>query len=217
MTLLLASEIIVVLFWLISWYLFQRLLNRSVLRQFISPFAGRKIAHVAIGLWILPLAFLIRHWYVAALPITMILAANTKANLTRARLGRTSQRLFPLVTFAAPVALILYFWSRNRTDLVVLAVLAMSIGDTAAAIVGIRLGKHKVPWTGKTLEGAAANFIASLATLSIAGHALYQLPAGSFVLPSAAVAALEAALGGEWDNPAAIMLLLILLGYPALP
>ncbi len=211
-----AIEIVVVLIWLGFLSFFQRLLNRLVLRQSITAFTGRKIAHVVVGIWILPLALLVRHWYLAALPITMILAANTQANLTRARLGRTSQRLFPIVTWAAPVALILYFWSRNRTDLVVLAVLAMSVGDTAAALVGMRFGKHKVPWTGKTLEGAAANFVTCFATLAVAGRLLYQMPVGNFVLPAAAAAIVEAALPGEWDNPVTIMLLLILLQYQPL-
>jgi len=101
--------------------------------------------------------------------------------------------------------------SARRTDLVVLAVLAMSIGDTAAALVGKRFGCHKVPWTGKTVEGAAANSIASFATLALVGAWLYRLPPDGFVLPAAAVAILEAALPGEWDNPLAIMLLIGLL------
>jgi phytol kinase len=209
----LALEIGVVVLWLTSLSLLQRLLNQLIQANRITPFTARKVAHVVSGFLILPLAAFVRHWYIAAIPITMILASNTKANLTRARLGETGRRLFPVVTCAAPVALILYFWSRERTDLVVLAVLTMSIGDTAAALVGMRFGKHRISWTGKTWEGALANFAASLATLAAAGHWLYQMPVRAFFLPAVAASILEAVLPGEWDNPLAIMLVLILLQY----
>jgi phytol kinase len=208
-----AREIAVVVLWIAAVSVLHRMLNRFVLAGQISEFAARKIAHVTVGLFVIPLALLVGHWQLAALPITMILAANTKANLTRSSLGNRGRRLFPLIACALPVALILYCWSRQRTDLVVLAVLTMSIGDTAAALAGIRYGRHKVPWTGKTWEGAAANFAASLATLWVAAEWLYTTPPGLSVLAGAAAAAsiLEAVVRGEWDNPLAIMLVILLL------
>ena len=208
----LTVEIGVVVLWVAALLALQSLLNRLVIARRVGEFVARKIAHVAVGLGILPLALLVRRWQVAAIPITIIFAGNTKANQSRARLSRSLERVFPVLACAAPVAVVLYCWSRRRTDLVVLAVLAMSIGDTAAALVGRRFGRHKVPWTGKTLEGAAANFIASFATLALAGVWLYQLPPDRFLLPAAAVAIVEVVLRGEWDNPVAIMLLIGLLG-----
>jgi dolichol kinase len=205
------GEIGVVIGWIGCLSLLQRGLNGLVRTGRMREFTARKTAHITVGLLIVPLAILVSRWQLAALPVTMILAANTKANLARSRLGARGRRFFPLFACAAPVALILYCWSRQRTDLVVLAVLAMTIGDTAAALVGMRYGRHKVPWTGKTLEGAAANFVTSFATLALAGQLLYQLPPGGFVAPAAAAAVLEASLAGEWDNPLAIMLVLVML------
>jgi dolichol kinase len=205
------GEIAVVIGWIGCVSLLQRGLNGLVQTGRMREFSARKTAHVAVGLLILPLAILVSRWQLAALPVTMILAANTKANLARSSLGARGKRFFPLIACAAPVALILYYWSRQRTDLVVLAVLAMSIGDTAAALVGMRWGRHKVPWTGKTLEGAAANFVTSFATLALAGGLLYHMPPGAFIAPAAAAAVLEVSLAGEWDNPLAIMLVLVML------
>jgi dolichol kinase len=212
----LAIEITVVVVWLVSLSLFQGLLQRMVVRQSMAAFTARKIAHLAVGFWILPLAFWVPRWYLAGIPVTVILAANMKANLFRASLGRTARQFFPVVTCAAPVALILIFWSHQHIDLVVLAVLAMTVGDTAAALVGRRIGRVKLSWNGKTVEGGAANFVASLVTLSVAGRLLYQMPVGRFVLPAAAAAILEAILPGEWDNPVTLMLVLILLRYQPL-
>lgn len=209
----LGIEIAAAVGWIAALSLIQSGLGQLVRQHRIAEFTARKAAHVAAGLLILPLAFLVQRWQVAAVPITMVLAANTRANLTRARLGRAVERLFPLITCAAPAVLILVFWARGRTDLIVLAVLAMTIGDTAAALVGMRYGKHKVPWTGKSLEGAAANFVASFVTMWLAGAVLYRMPAEVFLLPAAAAAAVEASLAGEWDNPVTIMLVLALLAF----
>jgi dolichol kinase len=208
-----AREIAVVVLWIAAVSGLHRILNRLVLAGQIREFTARKIAHVVVGFFVVPLAILVGRWQLAGVPIAMILAANTKANLTRSRLGDRGRRLFPLIACAAPVALILYCWSLRRTDLVVLAVLTMSIGDTAAALVGIRHGRTKVPWTGKTWEGAAANFAFSLATLWITALCLYAIPPAASVLIGAAAASaiLEAVIPGEWDNPLAIMLVILLL------
>ena len=59
-------------------------------------------------------------WYLAAFPITMILAANLHANSQRGSLGRLTRRVYPLFAFLLPEISILYFWRQQRSDLVVL-------------------------------------------------------------------------------------------------
>ncbi len=144
----------------------------------------------------------------------MILAANLHANSQRASLGPLEKRLFPLSRFLLPEIqiLILQFW-RQRSDLVVLAVLAMTIGDTAAACVGIRFGKRRISSTGKTVEGAVANFVSTLVVLATIGCVFYGMPFSSFPLAAAAAAILEALSPGQWDNSLAIVVLLALLRY----
>jgi dolichol kinase len=202
------KELAFVILWIGSLALFQRGLNRLVAGGRLTHFAGRKVAHVAVGLWIVPLALFVHRWSLAAIPVVMILAGNTQANLSRARLGRAQARLFPLVTCAAPAALILYFWKRGWTDVVLAAILTMTFGDTAAALFGRKFGRHKVPWTGKTIEGAVANFVTSLATLLAVTPWLGHFSWGILAVASAAASVVEAALPGEWDNPVAVMLLM---------
>ncbi len=210
----LGFEIFIICIWFAFLPAQQRFLDAAIKREFITPFAARKISHLTVGLWVVPLAAFVRHWYLVAIPITMILAANVHANSQRGNLGRLQRRLFPLVGFLLPEVLILYFWHQQRSDLVVLAVLAMTVGDTAAAYVGIHFGRHRIPWTGKTVEGGIANFISTLVLLAGVGHFFYPMPLGLFPLPAALVALLEAVLPGEWDNPLAVVVLLVLLGYP---
>jgi len=207
-------EIFVICIWFAFLPAQQRLLDAAIKKQVITPFVARKISHLAVGFWVVPLAAFVRHWYLVAIPITMILAGNVHANTQRGNLGRLQKRLFPLVGFLLPAVLILYFWHQQRSDLVVLAVLAMTVGDTAAAFVGIRFGKHHIPWTGKTVEGGIANFISTFVVLAGLGHFFYHMPFGLFPLPAAVVALLEAVLPGEWDNPLAVVMLLVLLRYP---
>jgi dolichol kinase len=208
-----AFEILIIALWCVFVSVQGRLLDRAVASRRMAPFTARKISHVTVGLWVVPLAAFVSHWYLAAIPITMILAANARANKQRSRLGRLQERLSPLVGFVLPAVLILYLWEQHR-NLVVLAVLAMTVGDTAAACVGIHLGRYRIRWTGKTVEGATANFLCTLAVLVIAGYAFYRLPVALFPSPAAAAAILEAVVPGEWDNPLGIVVVLALLRWP---
>jgi dolichol kinase len=209
-------EVAIICFWFLFLSVQQRLFDLLIRRQLLAPFTARKLTHLAVGFWVLLLDLFVRHWYLVAIPITMILAANVQANIQRGNLGNFAKRIFPLIGFLAPLALILSFWHQQRREIVVLAVLAMTVGDTAAAIVGRRFGKIKVSWTGKTMEGALANFAASLLILVCAGFALYDLTWKLFLIPAGSAAAVELVVGGEWDNPTSVLLLMLLLRYPLL-
>ena len=209
-----AFEMFVIFLWLAFLPAQQRLLNAGIAKHLLTPFAARKISHLAVGFWVVPLAVLVSRWYLVAIPITMILASNVHANTQRGNLGPLEKRVFPLVGFLLPAVLILYFWKQQWSNLVVLAVLTMTLGDTAAALVGIHFGKHKIPWTGKTVEGGVANFASSFLVLAGLGHFFGHLPVSNFALPAVGVAMMEAVLPGEWDNPLAVVVLLLLLRYP---
>jgi dolichol kinase len=208
-----AFEILIIAAWFTSLSLRRRLLDRAVNSRRMAPFTARKISHVTGGLWVIPLAAFVSHWYLAAIPITMILAANAHANRRRGNPGRLQERLSPLVGFLLPEILILSLWEQH-SHLVVLAVLAMTVGDTAAAYAGIHLGTYRIRWTGKTVEGAVANFICTLAILAAAGYAFFGMRVPLFPVPAAMAAILEAVIPGEWDNPLGIVVVLALLKWP---
>jgi dolichol kinase len=208
-------QILIIALWLLSSALFQSWLNILIQKHRWSDFAARKIAHLAVGLWVIPLAHFVSDWRLAAIPIVMILAGNMRANLKRGHFSPQERRLFPLVAFLAPLVLILLSWRDQQTSVVVVAVLTMTVGDTAAALVGIAFGRYKIPWTGKTIEGALANLVCSALVLTLVGQVFYQMPIK--VLPvSAAVAFLESVIAGAWDNPVVLLLLLVLFRYVTL-
>jgi hypothetical protein len=194
------SEWLVLLVWIASLKVLQILLPRT--------FASRKILHVLVGLSVIPLVHWIHHWSIAAIPATLILAANAHANLQGVPARAWRRRAYSVFGFLIPLALLLYLWAKGRTGVIVLSVLVMSLGDAAAAWGGLALGKRRIPWTGKSLEGALCNLLVSFTILFAFTHAV--LPS---VLTSTAAASLEAVVPGAWDNPAVLMLVALLLIY----
>jgi dolichol kinase len=63
--------------------------------------------------------------------------------------------------------------------------ITVGVGDSAAALVGSRFGKHKWRGTSRTVEGSCAMFISmlsvSLCVLSIAGGNDWPLPSASYI------------------------------------
>src|SRR5262249_46236438 len=119
----------------------------------------RKLMHIVVGLSVVPLVIWIHHWYVAAIPLTMIFAANARTNLSGIQPRSTLWRMYAVFGVAAPLTLFLLLWHRGRTDIVVAAVLMMSFGDVAAAYGGRAFGVHRFSWNGKSLEGAICNLL----------------------------------------------------------
>lgn len=68
----------------------------------------------------------------------------------------------------------------------VLAMLYTALGDSAAALIGKRWGRHRATW-GKSLEGAAAGFIVDL----LAGAMIPGIPGLAILLGAGAATILE--------------------------
>jgi dolichol kinase len=75
-------------------------------------------------------------------------------------------------------------------DIAIAAMWGVSVGDAAAAIVGRALGRTRIGGTAKSLEGAAACFLATLAGAAAVAR---------LSLPEALLAA-AAATAGEWPG-----------------
>ena len=140
----------------------------------VTPFAARKAFHVIAGLAVVPLALWVKPWYLAAIPVTWMLAGNARGNLRRLRGAVGGKRAAYLgAGVVLPVLSILIVWSRGRADVVALAVLMMSFGDAAAAVAGRWWGRARgLPEGRKTAAGLAAFVAASLAAAALGAWAL---------------------------------------------
>ncbi len=58
-----AFEILILCIWFAFVPIQQKLLNVTIQKGFITPFVARKIAHLAVGLWVVPLAAFVHRWY----------------------------------------------------------------------------------------------------------------------------------------------------------
>lgn len=209
-------ELVIVAAWLAGMRLTHDLLGGAVRRGWLSAFAARKTFHVALGIWVIPLVHgLTRAWLF--LPVlALILAGNAGANWRRHRAAlRLPRGVYYLAVAVVPLLALGWAWGSGRRPELVLAVLAMSGGDAAAAIAGRRLDGPCLPWTGKSLAGAAVNALTILAIVMIGGHCGYGFNL-SALLPAAGTAALagaavEAALPGWLDNPAMLVTVLLVL------
>lgn len=104
-----------------------------------------------------------------------------RAHETRALTGAT----WLLASMCAAVALL-------PRDAAIAASWAAAVGDTAAALVGMRFGRHRSARDGKSLEGSAACAAATL----VGAWALARLP-----FPLALLAALVAAVAERLPWP----------------
>jgi CDP-diglyceride synthetase len=187
----------------------------------LSRFAARTLFHVLDGASVLPLAWWVEPWYLAAVPAAVMLAGNAGGNRSRWTAKQARDRTaFLLGGVIVPFLLFVFLWARGQQSLVALAVLMMSVGDAAAAVAGTAWSRHHGRPPGrKTLAGFAANLVSS-AVVIVAAGAVFGIPLRPLL--SAAVAAagagalLEYLLPGRWDNPvvltAALLLLAGLLG-----
>lgn len=124
-------------------------------------------------------------------------------------------RLYASFAVLVPAFLLLYFWSRHRTDVVALSVLLMSFGDAGAAFVGKRFGSTKIAWTEKSWVGLLAFVFVSFLSLLLSVWFLFpgQLSVSKLLSASLICAVVEAMAPGAWDNPAVLSAALLLFGF----
>jgi phytol kinase len=133
----------------------------------------RKLSHLAFGVF---LAFLvISPWHVLAiiLNVSLIIGVFAAAYLNERFHVAFIARVFAyynasnrpatkaaITFFAGCLFAVLLFPPLNAA----LAILVLSVGDGAAAVIGHYLGRHKL-FNGKTLEGSVAFFISAFVVL----------------------------------------------------
>jgi dolichol kinase len=211
-----AVAVSVVVVWVIGLAGLGRLAAGLVRTGRVGSFAARKTFHVIAGLSVVPLTLWVKPWYLAAIPVTWMLAGNARGNLRRLRGAGQGQRAAYLgAGIVLPVLFMLALWSRGRADVVALAVLMMSCGDAAAAVAGRWWGRARGrPEGQKTVAGLAAFVAAALAAAALGAWMLGTLrPVPWPALGAAAVAGggAEALCPGAWDNPVVLLVTLFIL------
>ena len=175
----------------------------------------RKILHSILLGSLLVYVFAFENWWAASLSCLVFAAVvypilkffehyrlYSKA-LTERKQGELKESLLVVFTMFAVVIAVCWGWLGERM-LVLLSVYAWGFGDAAAALIGKRFGKHKIPGTKKSFEGSFAMFSVSFASvliiLLIMGNMSLPADVLTALLVAAATAATELYTPGGYDT-----------------
>ena len=175
----------------------------------------RKILHLillgSLAVWVLVFSC----WWLSALSAVVFalavypllsLAEHLKgysALLTERKGGEIKHSLLVVFTMYALVVAVCWGWLGNKM-LVLLSVYAWGFGDAAAALIGKRFGKHRIPGSKKSWEGTFAmfsvSFVSVLTILLIMGNMSLPADVLTALLVAAATAATELYTPGGYDT-----------------
>ena len=159
----------------------------------------RKCVHVGAGLWVWAQLALFEHWYIGLIPFATFIVLNYLFYRQQVFKAVDSASSTPGTVYFALSITVLYglLWRTggqlDRAPVATAAVMAMTLGDAAASIVGERWGRR-----GYTIFGAHRTWLgsAAMAVFSLAGIAftLLVLP-GSALSPGSVPLGAAGALG----------------------
>ncbi len=156
----------------------------------------RKVVHIGVGMWSFGTAALFTNkWYAILCPAAFI-GLNTISYKRGLFLAMESNDKSNLGTVYFPIAfvlIILLAFDVNK-PMMVAALMPMTWGDSFAAIIGKRFGKHHytIGGTTRSIEGSATMFIMSLVSVLIVFVVLEGLRAPGDVLAAVAFATVTA-------------------------
>ncbi|MBN1579819.1 MAG: phosphatidate cytidylyltransferase [Anaerolineae bacterium] len=164
----------------------------------------RKIIHIGAGLWIWGILSLFDHWYYGIIPFATFIVLNAVFYRQQSfKAMDTSESTPGTVYFAVSITILFALLWRtggqiDRAPIAAAAVMAMTLGDAFASIVGSRWGRHPYTFLGhqRSWEGTAAMAAFSLGSILLT---LFLLPASALSpdsQPLAAGAVLLVALAG---------------------
>jgi phytol kinase len=169
-----------------------------------EQYLTRKIIHIGAGLWIWGILALFDHWYFGIIPFATFIVLNYLFYRQQSfKAMDTSESTPGTVYFAISITVLFALLWRtggqlDRVPIAAAAVMAMTLGDGVASIVGIRWGKHHYVFLEhrRSWEGTAAMAAFSLGSILLT---LFLLPASTLSpssQPLAAGAMLLVALAG---------------------
>lgn len=155
-------------------------------------FYTRKVIHIGAGLWIWGILFFFDHWYWGVIPFATFIVLNYVFYRRQVFEQMDGEEASPgTVYFAFSITvLFLLFWRTepgqlDRVPIAAAAVMAMTVGDALAAIVGRTFGARPYQAFGhtRTWEGTLAMVLGSFVAMFLT---LWLLP-GSALSPQSAV------------------------------
>jgi phytol kinase len=177
-------------------------------RSRISFDLSRKMIHVSIGTWILPTVLLFHSRWFALTPAALFVLLNLLSMRGRWSKAMDAEAGANLGTVLFPLSFVILLaclWDRGGGRAAAAAgILAMAWGDAAAALIGIRWGRHRyrVGSGFRSLEGSAAMFAFTLAAVAAAGLLVARspYPVAWIALSAALATVLEAGSRRGLDN-----------------
>lgn len=176
----------------------------------------RKIVHVGAGMWVFGVLGLFETWYIGIIPFATFIVLNYIFWRMKIFEAMDAPDSSPgTVYFALSITLLfLAFWRTGSPDdrgyIAAAGTMAMTWGDSMAAIVGKRWGRRRYQMGGgkRTWEGSIAMFVAGglamfLTLLLVPGSSLAPLTAPLGVTTSliTALAAAAVTTGAEAVSP----------------
>ncbi len=129
----------------------------------------RKIVHIGAGMWVFGVLALFDTWYIGIIPFASFIAINYVLWRYKVLESMDAPDSSPgTVYFALSITLLfLVFWRtdspNDRGYIAAAGTMAMTWGDSMAAIVGRRFGRHRYQVAGgsRSYEGSAAMLVAA--------------------------------------------------------
>lgn len=149
----------------------------------------RKIIHMGAGLWIWGMLYFFDHWYFGIIPFATFIPLNYIFYRYQVFKSMDTRSSTPgTVYFAISITILfILLWRTDGTadyvPIAAAAVMAMTIGDALASIIGRKWGAHKYSIWGSTrsFEGSAVMLVASSLVI---GLTLIYLPDSALSLNS---------------------------------
>jgi phytol kinase len=163
-----------------------------------SQSSTRKIIHIGAGMWVWGILAFFDHWYFGIIPFATFIILNYLFYKKQSFTQMDDEKSTPgTVYFAFSITLLfLLFWRTDalidRVQIAVAAVMAMTLGDAFAAIIGQKWGRgrYTIMKATRTLTGSLAMLIFSFIGIFIS---LYFIP-GSTLSPNSAVLSIQTIL-----------------------
>ncbi|NNJ10931.1 phosphatidate cytidylyltransferase [Chloroflexales bacterium ZM16-3] len=162
----------------------------------------RKIVHIGAGMWVFGVLGLFDNWYIGIIPFASFIVINYFLWRYKVLDAVDAQDSTPgTVYFAVSISILfIAFWRTgspgDRGYIAVAGTMAMTWGDSLAAIIGKIWGRHKytISKSTRSLEGSLVMFLASATAMFLVLLLLPGSPLSPSALPIGIPISLTAAL-----------------------